>query len=94
MSNSRQQFLHSTVPSAPQVERIANDDYFRALEYHKTIRDSPSEDPYYMIDKVVRQRLKEGWFGYDNSQVLALELEMRGEKTKQNYEDILKTSRF
>ena len=36
-----------------------------------------SQDSQYAIDKVVRERLKEGSFGYDNSQLLQLESQLR-----------------
>ena len=60
--------------------KIADSEYFRALKGHISTRDTAKFDdfPYEIqnkIDKAVRTRLKEGQFGYDHSQLLALHLE-------------------
>ncbi|CAG9326211.1 unnamed protein product [Blepharisma stoltei] len=64
------------------IEKLGSTEYFRALKGHNSLRESKCkgielpDDIEYAIDKAVRQRMQKGLFGYDNSQVIALELEL------------------
>ncbi|OMJ89048.1 hypothetical protein SteCoe_8871 [Stentor coeruleus] len=56
--------------------KIVDNDYLQALKNHSPIRESKSNDDLskiqYDIDKVVRQTLKKGLFGYNNSKLINL----------------------
>lgn len=76
-------FIQDLDKATRPLTKIASEEYFRALKSHPTqrsdcisIHELPAE-VCYGIDKTVRQRLKEGLFGYDHSQLIALELEIR-----------------
>ena len=68
---------------------IASEEYFRALNQHPDIRNIENcpryIDPgtYYTIDKTVRNRMRAQPFGFDYSEVLNLEVDLREKSSKQ-----------
>jgi hypothetical protein len=71
-----QDLSRASQPDHKQAER----EYYRALKCHNSLKEQNKfeEIPLevqYKIDKAVRDRLKDGYFGYDHSQLLGLRVQ-------------------
>lgn len=75
-------FKQDSTKSKEPIQKLASSEYFRALKGHKISKDNNQnnlipQNVNYAIDKAVRQRMQQGLFGYDNSHLIALELELQ-----------------
>ncbi|CAG9328606.1 unnamed protein product [Blepharisma stoltei] len=70
-----------SVKASQPIQKLASLEYLRALKehssYHEKQSKSLSDSVEYAIDKAVRERMQQGLFGYDHSQLIVVEMELQ-----------------
>ncbi|OMJ84513.1 hypothetical protein SteCoe_14316 [Stentor coeruleus] len=74
--------------------KLTDNEYFRALKGHTSTRNSKNTEEFpaglmYDLDKIIREKLRKGSFGYNNSKLIALHQEFKENSQLLNNSDFM-----